>query len=282
MGKITKILIGTFSAAILIASIAIGRMAGSGLIDKLTDRIMQSKVTNEISKDLPIMVDSITRLDEATMDSNNNYNYTYTLIEERGQNSSEKIISELRPIVTERSCTTPEVSSMIESGSKYTYRYRTANLSYIGEISVARNDCHPIKNSISSARHLTDDQWRDLMRQAVSNVAWKTQEPPFIFYLPESNTIDFNERYRRTAMSISETAQRGVKPGNVIAFGSPANSHMADILVDTFRNSPSNTMAGVQIIFIGPNIDNNRVHFALSKSGATYEFIDIETATRMH
>ena len=68
--------------------------------------------------------------------------------------------------------------------------------------------------------------------------------------------------------------QRTVLPGNMLAFGSPDSTKMADLIVMAFTDADPNALKGSQVLFIGAPGDSERVKAAVEAAGAKYIFVE--------
>ena len=69
---------------------------------------------------------------------------------------------------------------------------------------------------------------------------------------------------------------RGVLPGNMLAFGSPASGKMADLIVSAFTGVQAGSMKDVRVLFIGNSQDIERVKAAVEPSGANVVFHEVK------
>lgn len=107
------------------------------------------------------------------------------------------------------------------------------------------------------------------------NVAKKNMEgirsSPYMYYLPSSATPD-SEEYGRQMDNVVGVVGRGVLPGNMLAFGSPQSTTMADLVVEAFTGISPGSMKDVRVLFVGNAADSERVKVAVEPSGAIYVF----------
>lgn len=95
---------------------------------------------------------------------------------------------------------------------------------------------------------------------------------PYMYYLPAADAADFDEQYTRQLDNVAGSVARGVLPGNMLAFGSPASSRMADLIVEAFQHVQAGSMKDVRVLFIGNTEDQERVKAAVEPSGANLVF----------
>ena len=66
---------------------------------------------------------------------------------------------------------------------------------------------------------------------------------------------------------------RGIIEGNMLLFGSPARTKLADLVIEGFKEAKPNTMKNVKVVFVGDPADKDRVQAAVAPSGVTYVFV---------
>ncbi|MCX7557351.1 hypothetical protein OS187_11075 [Xanthomonadaceae bacterium JHOS43] len=117
-------------------------------------------------------------------------------------------------------------------------------------------------------------------RQYLVNVAKRNldgiRSSPYMYYLPAVEADDFEEQYTRQLDNVAGSVARGVLPGNMLAFGSPASSRMADLIVEAFTHVQAGSMKDVRVLFIGNAEDIERVKGAVEPSGATVVFHEVK------
>lgn len=122
----------------------------------------------------------------------------------------------------------------------------------------------------------TDDDaaWGDYLTEVVRRNLGGVTNSPFLYYLPAESTEGFDGEYQRLLEKADVDIARGILPGNLLAFGSPASARMADLIVAAFNDVDPGSMEGVRVLFIGDAADNQRVQEALAPSGVTYQFVE--------
>ena len=113
-------------------------------------------------------------------------------------------------------------------------------------------------------------------KQYLVNVAKRNLEgirnSPYMYYLPAAVAADFDGQYTRQLDNVAGSVARGVLPGNMLAFGSPASSRMADLIVEAFQHVQAGAMKDVRVLFIGNTEDLEGVKAAAEPSGANLVF----------
>lgn len=118
--------------------------------------------------------------------------------------------------------------------------------------------------------------WRDYLMAVVKQNMQGIRNSPYMYYLPQESSDDFEGLYERQLENVQGTLARTVLPGNMLAFGSPASSRMADLVVDGFSFAEDNAFQGVRVLFIGKQADRERVEAAVTPSGSEFVFVPID------
>ena len=124
----------------------------------------------------------------------------------------------------------------------------------------------------------TDDDaaWGEYLTETVRRNLGGISNSPFLYYLPAESTPGFDGEYERLLEKAELDIARGILEGNMLAFGSPASSRMADLIIEAFNEVDPGAMKGVRVLFIGEAADNQRVQEALAPSGVTYQFVEAD------
>lgn len=102
------------------------------------------KVTN---KQLPVMVDSDTRLDKVSSESSTLI-FHYTYIKLLSTEFDVAVLEQnLRPLFNQRSCTKPNLKPIIKQGASISYRFSGKDKKQILTIDVNANSCSQLNNS---------------------------------------------------------------------------------------------------------------------------------------
>ena len=122
----------------------------------------------------------------------------------------------------------------------------------------------------------TDDDaaWGEYLTEVVRRNLGGVTNSPYLYYLPAESTPGFEGEYERLLEKAQVDIARGILAGNMLAFGSPASSRMADLTIASFAEVDPGSMEGVRVLFIGDAADNQRVQEALAASGVSYVFVE--------
>lgn len=121
----------------------------------------------------------------------------------------------------------------------------------------------------------TDSQgWKLYIMDVVKRNMAGVTSSPFTYYLPDASVADFDAQYERQLENVQNVVLRGVLPGNMLAFGSPASTRMADLVVQSFEPVSEGSFKDVKVLYIGDAADRERVAAAVAPSGATLIFVE--------
>ena len=100
------------------------------------------------------------------------------------------------------------------------------------------------------------------------------RQRPYMYYVPAGDTPEVIEQADRQQSDITDVVGRGILPGNMIAFGSPNSTRMADIIIEAFKVSRPASLKDVRVLFIGAVADEQRVRDAVAPSAAEFVFVE--------
>jgi len=133
----------------------------------------------------------------------------------------------------------------------------------------------PQTQSVLSAPAKDDDaSWRQYLVEVTKQNMGNISNSPFMYYLGPDSDAEFEEKWERQVGNVKTALARGIAPGNMLAFGSPASVKMAELIENTFVDIDEGTMKGVRILFIGEANDNERVQTVVQPTGADYIFVE--------
>src|SRR5262249_54435 len=99
---------------------------------------------------------------------------------------------------------------------------------------------------------------------------------PFMYLVPAGDGADQQEQRKNQLDNVTMAVQRGVLPGNMMAFGGPDSKLTADLLIEAFKPAQDRAVKGVVVLFVGGPADNDRVKEALTKTGAELRFVEMK------
>ena len=97
---------------------------------------------------------------------------------------------------------------------------------------------------------------------------------PYAYFLPGESSADFQGEYDRLLERVQMDMSRGIIEGNMLLFGSPARTKLADLVIAGFQDAKPNTMKNVKVVFVGDAADKDRVGAAVAPSGVNYVFVE--------
>jgi len=116
--------------------------------------------------------------------------------------------------------------------------------------------------------------WQSYASDVVKRNMDGVTNAPFVYFLPEESTADFQAQYDSQLEKVQSDITRGILEGNMLAFFSPSSAKMADLVTAAFADVEPNSMKGVKVLFAGTPADGERVKAAVSPSGVTYVFVE--------
>lgn len=97
---------------------------------------------------------------------------------------------------------------------------------------------------------------------------------PYAYFLPGESSADFKGEYDRLLERVQLDLSRGIIEGNMLLFGSPARTRLADLVIEGFKDAKPGTMKNVKVVFVGDPADKDRVQAAVAPSGVNYVFVE--------
>ncbi|MFA5685476.1 MAG: hypothetical protein WC995_13115 [Lysobacteraceae bacterium] len=121
-----------------------------------------------------------------------------------------------------------------------------------------------------------DREWRLYLTEVVKQNMQGIRSSPFMYYLPSEDAEDFEDQYERQLDNVLGTVARGVLPGNMLAFGSPAPERMADLIEEAFTGASPGSMKDVRVLYIGGQDEAERVRPLVESSGAGFVHVPLD------
>jgi major membrane immunogen (membrane-anchored lipoprotein) len=140
-----------------------------------------------------------------------------------------------------------------------------------------------VQTRLSAPADPTDDAaWKAYLGQEINANRAGVTDNVYPYYLaldsdvltPEDEAADKRTKYQRMVEQVNNAVLRTVLPGNMLAFGSPDSTKMADLIVTAFQGAAPNALKGSKVLFIGSAEDSERVKAAVEAAGATYVFVE--------
>ncbi len=118
--------------------------------------------------------------------------------------------------------------------------------------------------------------WGKYLQQVLSqHLQGMTADRPYPYMVPGGDSDDAKSRRQRQLDSVTGVVQRGVTPGNLLAFGGPDSSKTGDFMVKAFTDVQPGSLKGVIVLFIGDQADKGRVGAVVKPTGAEYRFVQM-------
>lgn len=125
-----------------------------------------------------------------------------------------------------------------------------------------------------------DKEWKLYLQKVVSQNMAGVTDRVFPYYLPSNSGVttagdsDNRSQYDRQLENVTSVLSRTVLPGNMLVFGSPDSTKMADLLIAAFSGGKPDALKGSQVLFIGKADDSARVQAAVTAVGGKYIFVE--------
>ncbi len=117
--------------------------------------------------------------------------------------------------------------------------------------------------------------WKQYLVSVVTaNLQGVKSNHPYIYFVP-GGTDDVATTDRSHQLeNVTNIVQRGVLPGNMMAFGGPDSAITAQLVTDAFKEVQPSAFKDVVVLFIGAQTDAGRVKQALESSAADFRFVE--------
>ena len=131
--------------------------------------------------------------------------------------------------------------------------------------------------AITKPTSITDAKgWNAYLGQLVQkNLQGMAAQQPYAYLVTPGQTDDDKAQNDRQLQNVQDAVDRGVLPGNLMAFAGPVSATTADLLVAAFKDAKPGTFKGVIVVFIGDKADEQRVADVVNPTGATFRFVQM-------
>ena len=116
--------------------------------------------------------------------------------------------------------------------------------------------------------------WKKYLGATVKANMEGIRQRPFVYFVPAITDEESQRQYDAQLETVQETIARGVLPGNMLAFGSPDTSKLADLVVAAFKTSSPGSLKNVRVLVIGASADQERLAEAVKASEAEFVFVE--------
>lgn len=120
----------------------------------------------------------------------------------------------------------------------------------------------------------SEDEWGAYLVEVVKRNMEGVTSSPYLYTLPPESSADFQGSYDRQLEKAQMDVQRGITEGNLLAYGGPSSTKMADLVVAAFAKAQPASMKGVKVLFIGSPADSERVKTAVTPAGVDFKFVE--------
>jgi len=138
----------------------------------------------------------------------------------------------------------------------------------------------PAPVELTAPTSTDDNEWKAYLGQVIGRNQEGVTDRVFSYYLPVNSDVpaegdqDGKTMFDRQLENVTVVVQRTVLPGNMLAFGSPDSTKMADLIVMSFTDAAPSALAGSQVLYSGKPEDSERVKAAVEAAGAKYVFVE--------
>ena len=116
--------------------------------------------------------------------------------------------------------------------------------------------------------------WKNYLVSVAKQNMEGVRQRPYMYYIPAGDTPEIQDQVDRQISDVTDVVGRGILPGNMIAFGSPDSTRLADGIIEAFKVARPNSLKDVRVLFIGAAADEQRVREAVAPSAAAFVFVE--------
>jgi hypothetical protein len=117
--------------------------------------------------------------------------------------------------------------------------------------------------------------WKQYLVSVVTaNMEGVKSNHPYMYFVPGGDDDAAKADRNNQLENVKIIVARGVLPGNMLAFGGPASSTTAQLIVDAFKDVQAGSFKDVVVLFVGAPADADTVKQALASSAAIVRFVE--------
>ncbi|MGD9584711.1 MAG: hypothetical protein AB7V26_13720 [Lysobacterales bacterium] len=116
--------------------------------------------------------------------------------------------------------------------------------------------------------------WKKYLGATVKANMEGIRQRPFVYFVPAITDEESQRQYDAQLETVQDTIARGVLPGNMLAFGSPDSTKLADLVVAAFEPAAPGSLKNVRVLAIGAAADRERMAEAVKASEAEFVFVE--------
>lgn len=157
MGKFLEVL-GMILAMVIAGALVRGCMSssvGTAPSSPPSPSEVVYAASRESNKNLPMMIDSETRLDSTVPGPGSTFSYLYTMVNYSSASIDPDFVASLAPQVVHKVCTSTEMRKILSLGVTTFYIYRGNDGTEIGRIRINQNDCSAKSANVAPAPQRT-------------------------------------------------------------------------------------------------------------------------------
>ena len=117
--------------------------------------------------------------------------------------------------------------------------------------------------------------WKQYLVQVVTaNMQGVKSNHPYMYFVPGGDDDAAKADRANQLVNVRNVVERGVLPGNMMAFGGPDSKITAQLIVDAFKDAQAGSFKDVVVLYIGEAADADGVKQALATSAADMRFVE--------
>ena len=105
------------------------------------------------------------------------------------------------------------------------------------------------------------------------NMQGMTAGQPFAYMVKAPINDDAKADDARQLAAVQDVVSRGVTGGNLLAFAGPDSAATGNLVVTAMQSAHPNSLKNVIVLFVGDEVDEQRVADAVKPTGATFRFV---------
>jgi hypothetical protein len=119
--------------------------------------------------------------------------------------------------------------------------------------------------------------WKQYLVSVVTaNMQGVKSNHPYMYFVPAGDDDAAKTDRDNQLENVKTVVDRGVLPGNMMAFGGPDSKLTAQLVVAAFKDARAGAFKDVVVLFIGAAVDADGVKQALAASGADVRFVEVK------
>jgi hypothetical protein len=117
--------------------------------------------------------------------------------------------------------------------------------------------------------------WKQyLVSTVTANMQGVKSNHPYMYFVPAGDDDAAKTDRDNQLENVKTVVDRGVLPGNMMAFGGPDSKLTAQLVIGAFKDVRAGAFKDVVVLFIGAAADADGVKQALAASGADVRFVE--------